>query len=655
LQQFNHFTWFIVVILLLTQLTVNNIISQPTSIDSLKQVLSSPNNNAHKVKVLNDIGYYYAEAVKEDSALLFIDEAIEIATRYALDTLLAEAYYAKGYSYDYGGDLNAAFKYYDLSLQQYDKIGNLVEVLNCMNGKGVAAYFQGDYELALSNYLSALNYVDSTGITGVDKTIGNLLNNIGVIYRITDQTEEAIDIYQRGLTIYTTNQDSFMIMTAHQNIGVAYTHQNNLDSSIYHLDKSNQILELTDNRQELPSLLNAYAEAYYLCGQNYAVARVYVDKAEQLGVTLANQEYLSKIYLLKSQIESDDRKYAAAIVGLKKGFKIIEPTDRQDLKLDYYEQASLVYEQAGDQNQSLEYLQNYVALYKDVQSTDRVKAIADAQIKYESIEKEKEIERLRYEDVITSLRVSRQRWLLLLSGLSLFILGYLTYRMFRQKEEIQEKNSQISKALSEKEILLKEIHHRVKNNLQFISALLGLQTDHVSDEVALIALQEGQDRVQSMALIHQDLYQRDDLTSVNIKDYFIKLTEGLFDSYNIRTDDISLQLDITDLDLDVDTVVPIGLIVNELVSNSLKYAFADGATGVISVSLQELNDKLVLSVADTGAGMTQDTISNLGDSLGYKLIQALSAQLNGSYHIDGEQGGTIATIEINKYRKSAMI
>ena len=608
-----------------------------------------------KVELLTDIGEYYAEAIKEDSALIFLDEAIEIATSYALDTLLAEAYYAKGYSYDYGGDLNSAFKYYDLSLHQYDKIGNQVEVLNCMNGKGVAAYFQGDYELALNNYLSALNYVDSTGITGVDKTIGNLLNNIGVIYRITNQTGEAIEIYQRGLTIYNSNKDSFMIMTAHQNIGVAYTYQNNLDSAIYHLDRSMETLRLTNNITELPSLLNAYSEAYFICGPDYVNARRYVNQAEELGLQYANQEYLSKIYLLKSQIESGDQKYHSAIDAISEGLKIIEPTDRQDLKLDYYEQASIAYEGSGNISTSLDYLQRYLILYKDVQATDKVNAIADAQVKYESVEKEKEIERLRYEDEITSLRVSRQRWLLLLSVLSLCVLGYLMYRMFRQKEEIQEKNSQISKALSEKEILLKEIHHRVKNNLQFISALLGLQTDHISDQVALDALQEGQDRVQSMALIHQDLYQRDDLTSVSVKDYFVKLTEGLFDSYNIHPDNISLQLFVADLDLDVDTVIPIGLIVNELVSNCLKYAFSIGEKGVISVSLQEIDDRLILTVSDNGKGITQTEIDNLGDSLGYKLIQALSAQLNGSYQIDGDHGGTIATIEINKYRKSTLV
>ena len=607
-----------------------------------------------KVEMLTDIGEYYAETVKEDSALIFIDEAIEIATKYALDTLLAEAFYAKGYSYDYGGDLNSAFKYYDLSLQQYDKLGNLVEVLNCMNGKGVAAYFQGDYELALNNYLSALDYVDSTGITGVDKTIGNLLNNIGVIYRITNQTEEAIEIYQRGLTIYNSNKDSFMIMTAHQNIGVAYTYQNNLDSAIYHLDRSNEILEITNNRQELPSLLNAFAEAYYNCGQDYDNARKYVIQAEKIGLEFGNQEYLSKIYLLKSEIESGDNKINAAIEALVKGFKIIDSTDRQDIKLDFYQQAATVYDQSGDEGRSLEYMKNYMALYKDVQATEKLKAITDAQKKYESIEKEKEIDRLRYEEELSSLRVSRQQWLLVLAGLSLLVLSYLIYRMFRQNEEIQQKNGIISKSLAEKEILLKEIHHRVKNNLHFISALLGLQTDHISDQVALDALQEGQDRVQSMALIHQDLYQRDDLTSVSVKDYFVKLTEGLFDSYNIHPDNISLQLFVADLDLDVDTVIPIGLIVNELVSNCLKYAFSIGEKGVISVSLQEIDDRLILTVSDNGKGIAQTEIDNLGDSLGYKLIQALSAQLNGSYQIDGEHGGTIATIEINKYRKSTL-
>jgi len=154
-----------------------------------------------------------------------------------------------------------------------------------------------------------------------------------------------------------------------------------------------------------------------------------------------------------------------------------------------------------------------------------------------------------------------------------------------------------------------------------------------------------------MALIHQDLYQREDLTSVNIKEYFFKLIEGLFDSYNIHQDTISLELDIDDLNLDVDTVVPIGLIVNELVSNSLKYAFQETETGKIRVSLKEKNNQLRLSVIDNGKGISEEIKVGLGQSLGYKLIQALTDQLDGTYDIDGVNG-TNVNIIITKYQKA---
>jgi len=639
--------FYLLVILLVT----DGILGQSyQSIDSLKHIFSSIENSELQVEILKDIGEHYAESVETDSALIYLNQAISIAEQHDLDTLLAEAYYSKGYAFDFGGDLDAALQYYELSREQYSLLDIPIEIITCMNSKGVAAYFQGDYELALEHYLDALNFADSTKSHHKQ---ADLLNNIGVIYRITNQTDKALETYHQSLAYYQSIGDSTMILMTHQNMGVAYTHQNNLDSSIYHLDKAISFLRPSLDEKELPSLLNAFADAYYLCGQDYKNARKYVDQAAEIGLKYGNQEYLSKIYLLKSQIESGDGKTSASIDALKKGLKIIEATDRQDIKLDYYQQAAQVYDQSEDESKSLDYMKKYMILYKEVQATEKVKAIADAQKKYESIEKQKEIERLQYEEQLSSIRVSRQRWLLVLAALSLLILSYLMYRMFRQKEEIQQKNGIISKALAEKEVLLKEIHHRVKNNLHFISALLGLQTDHVSDQVALNALQDGQDRVQSMALIHQDLYQHDDLTSVNVKDYFVKLTEGLFDSYNIHTDDISLQLFVADLALDVDTVVPIGLIVNELVSNCLKYAFSSGEKGVISVSLQEIDNRLRLSVSDNGVGVTPDIIDNLGDSLGYKLIQALSSQLNGSYHIDGEHGGTIVTIEINKYRKTA--
>ena len=162
------------------------------------------------------------------------------------------------------------------------------------------------------------------------------------------------------------------------------------------------------------------------------------------------------------------------------------------------------------------------------------------------------------------------------------------------------------------------------------------------------ALQEGQDRVQSMALIHQNLYQDDNLTGVAVKDYFIKLIQNLFDSYNIRPEHVNLNLEIENLNLDVDTVIPIGLIVNELVSNSLKYAFPNKTSGQISVALKEQDQQLILKVEDNGIGIDDIKKKELGESFGFRLIEVFKNQLKADLNIVSEGGAKVEMI-IKKY------
>lgn len=230
----------------------------------------------------------------------------------------------------------------------------------------------------------------------------------------------------------------------------------------------------------------------------------------------------------------------------------------------------------------------------------------------------------------------------------------LAFLLMRQRSKYNEvlkaKNAAISKSLSEKELLLREIHHRVKNNLQFISSLLRLQSDHVTDPTALGALQQGHDRVRSMALIHQDLYKEDNLTGVDARSYFRKLITGLFKSNNIHDDRIDLKLEVGDLNLDVDTIVPIGLITNELVTNSLKYAFPNQRKGEISVSLFEQEGRLSLNISDNGVGLDDSAQNRLGESFGYKLIKALVDQMKGALEILRENG-TAVRITLKKYEK----
>jgi two-component sensor histidine kinase len=205
--------------------------------------------------------------------------------------------------------------------------------------------------------------------------------------------------------------------------------------------------------------------------------------------------------------------------------------------------------------------------------------------------------------------------------------------------------------LEEKDILLKEIHHRVKNNLQVVSSLLSLQSRFIRDEQALNAINEGKNRVKSMALIHQNLYQEDNLTGVAIKPYFEKLIRSLFDSYNIDRDRIQLDMQVDNLTLDVDSVIPIGLITNELVSNALKHAFPNSENGLVKVKLKEENNRIVLQVMDNGVGMEKPESAMESNTFGYRIINAFKEKLGAELLIENN-GGTNIKIFIAHYQKA---
>lgn len=195
-------------------------------------------------------------------------------------------------------------------------------------------------------------------------------------------------------------------------------------------------------------------------------------------------------------------------------------------------------------------------------------------------------------------------------------------------------------SLREKEALLKEIHHRVKNNLQVVSSLLGLQARGIADEQMKRKFQESQDRVHSMALLHEALYQSENLSAVDFPDYIRQLAAHLFHSYGVGPERIHLRTDLDKLYLNLDAAVPCGLIINELLSNSLKYAFPDGREGEIRIELHEHAGGVArLIVADNGVGLRSDVDLATARSLGLRLVRSLSEQLGGNIEVVSH-GGT---------------
>jgi two-component sensor histidine kinase/ligand-binding sensor protein len=196
-------------------------------------------------------------------------------------------------------------------------------------------------------------------------------------------------------------------------------------------------------------------------------------------------------------------------------------------------------------------------------------------------------------------------------------------------------------SLAEKEVLLKEVHHRVKNNMQIISTLLDLQFEKIVDEHSLNALRESQDRIKAMALLHEKLYQSSDLASIDFAEYMEKLALFLFNSYMENSERITLNVDVEYLQLDIDRAIPCGLIVNELVSNALKHAFPDGRQGEISVRLHCGDDgRIRLTVADNGTGLPPDLDFRDTETLGMQLVNMLTRQLAGDIELQNENGAS---------------
>jgi PAS domain S-box-containing protein len=206
--------------------------------------------------------------------------------------------------------------------------------------------------------------------------------------------------------------------------------------------------------------------------------------------------------------------------------------------------------------------------------------------------------------------------------------------------ERKQAEEQIRASLREKEVLLKEIHHRVKNNLQIISSLLKLQSRNISDPHTLDMFRESQNRIKSMALIHEKLYQSKDLAVIDFAEYIKNLTVHLFRSYAVNPEAVRLRVDVQNVLLGIDTAIPCGLIINELVSNSLKYAFPPGTTGEVRIVLRPTGEnRYLLIVADTGIGIPADFDLRRATSLGLRLVHTLIEQIGGMLEIRNS-GGT---------------
>lgn len=324
---------------------------------------------------------------------------------------------------------------------------------------------------------------------------------------------------------------------------------------------------------------------------------------------------------------------------------------------DCYKEISELYFSISDFHNSLNSLKKAVFFYKaaNLKETDIYPISSRLNIIYETEKKSMDLIKLKNKTLLQQSKLKNEVFLrnsmITFVFLLLIILGLL-YKSFTfkkktnkvletQQNEINKKNMALQKLVVEKEWLLREIHHRIKNNLHMVVGLLASQTEFLKNEEAVQAINSSQNRIQAMSLIHQKLYQSESLSIIDMPSYIFELTEYLKDSFEIRNT-IRIILDIDSFNLPLSHSIPIGLIFNEAVTNSIKYAFPDHKNGVITISLKAFeNNKYVLIIADNGIGLPPYFDPYNNPSLGIKLMHGLSADIDGKFLITNSNGTKI--------------
>ncbi|MVM41707.1 tetratricopeptide repeat protein [Spirosoma sp. HMF3257] len=637
---------------------------------------------------------------KKEKAKALVRKAIALFSQFHYLDELGEAYFELGsYSPLIGSGLTERIQMAELALATFQQSGNKLKQANCnkelgdlyqVEGNNVQALaslkqalslykavgrgrLQGVYDLLgqvcgeLGDYKEAIRYgllAVQTAEQSGDSTmlLATIYNRLGITYQNLHDLKQANLYFRRSIAIAEKYNDAGAICILATNISDTYVllHQPvtalaflrtivkkyplpDLASQIYITGQfinvymaskqyrlaqpySDRLVRLSENRERIDNETQLYAYGmlirFFLATQQYQQADKYLVTHRALSQKMGSLRSLSTNHLWTFKVDSAQANYPAAIT--------------------HYQRHKALNDSLFTESKSKQ-----IALLQT--QFDTKKKDQDIKLKGQHIELLKKQSELQLNDLSQTKLLRNVTFIVI--ALLLIILG-LVYNRYRLKQkssaileahqkEINDQNQSLQRLLTEKEWLLKEIHHRVKNNLQIVMSLLNTQSAYLTDEAAMLAIRDSQHRVQAISLIHHKLYQSENLSSIDMSTYIRELVEYLRDFFGTGQR-IRFETHIDPVKLGVSYAVPIGLILNEAITNSIKYAFPDNSVGQIVISFQHTGGMTyLLTIADNGIGLPATMDSQQHDSLGLSLMRGLSDDIDGHFAIANDKGTRI--------------
>ncbi|MFP3591131.1 histidine kinase dimerization/phosphoacceptor domain -containing protein [Chryseobacterium sp. SIMBA_038] len=529
----------------------------------------------------------------------------------------------------------------------YKKLDNIYDLM------GAAYIFLGDYKEGLKYGFLALNTAEKLGEK--KSFLYVIYNRIGLAYEEMNDYSNALQYYEKSLKVA---QDFNSIEDIRAIVG-------NISRTLLKTGQYNKALTLiTDIKKQYPKIgttnsfkLDCILIRIYVHKKQYEKALPYQTKIISNIEEVHDYDVLVLVYTTLIDLNLALKDYEKAIYYNKLHLKVCKKLNKDSYYADYNLWEYKIDSAKGRLEPALMHYKEYVRFRKRYFDEKKSNEINKLNILYETEKKDKYITNLKSESILQNSNLEKASLIrnIMFGGFVILLAFiYFLYRAYQskqknnlilkeQQDQIRQSNISLKNAITEKEWLLREIHHRVKNNLHMVVGLLASQNEYLQGNEAIDANLESQRRVESMSMIHDKLYQSENLSMIDMPSYILDLTYYLSDSFDVRKQ-IRFSLDIEKVDFPLSHSVPIGLILNEAVTNSIKYAFPENRQGVVTIILKQENEKFHLTIWDDGIGIPETISPENSKSLGLKLMKGLSEDILADFKICNESGTKIELI-----------
>ncbi len=577
--------------------------------------------------------------VKLDSSLQAINYflmAAELAKKSSDSENLGIVLNNIGIIYNEKSEYDSALKYYHNANEIFNKTGDQEHIAQALVNIAIVYKIQGNFKEAFRLCMEAAKIIENTNSV---KDLAYIYTTIGNILRELNKLQDALHYHNLALTIRIKEQDSVGIASSLNNIGNVYRAQKNYTKALVNYKNSLIIKERNASKKAIATTIDNIAEVYSDLGQ-YSNAEAYFKKVLALrnGVKdkdgyLTASNKLIKLYLAENKLKNAEllANHVDSIVS-DSGF-LKQRLNNAVMRAD-------IYTRFGKYKLSAKYALEALALKERLSNDNVTDTVFLLNEKYKTQQKERELFTAKQFQAVQSEKIDDQWLLIILLIIVLCILSIVSFLLFRSNRVVKKANERI-------EILMKELNHRVKNNLQIVSDMLHLQKDIINDSHQMPMIQSAINRVESMNIIHTLLYQKGYSGIIELKNFVTTLMENLVHAYEFRSTIFNINLNIQKSNISVDKAIPLGLILNELITNIFKYAEVGTSSPLIEIIFTQKNNNCILEIRDNCKKWDIDAARTKKSGLGLFLVETLTRQIKGKWKQTSINSETIHTIEFS--------